>query len=38
MRIGGGNFATPVTYEIGGRQYIAVEVGSPARLIAFALP
>jgi len=35
--VGGSNFATPVTYEVGGRQYIAVEVTNPARLVAFAL-
>ena len=36
--VGGSNFATPVTYELGGRQYIAVEVTNPPRLVAFALP
>ena len=36
--VGGSNFATPVTYETNGRQYIAVEVTNPARLVAFALP
>src|SRR5690606_30344576 len=36
--VGGSNFATPVTYEAGGRQYVAVEVTNPARVVAFALP
>jgi quinohemoprotein ethanol dehydrogenase len=49
--VGGGNMATPVTYRIEGRQYVAVEVGqgggrggrggatgTPARVVAFALP
>ena len=35
--VGGGNFATPVTYMIDDRQYVAVEVTNPARLVAFAL-
>jgi outer membrane protein assembly factor BamB len=35
--VGGENFATPVTYEAGGRQYVAVEVTNPARVVAFAV-
>lgn len=46
MEVGGGNMATPVAYELDGRQYIAIEVSAggggggpetPARLVALAL-
>jgi glucose dehydrogenase len=36
--VGGSGMATPVTYEIDGRQFIAAEFNSPGRVIAFALP
>src|SRR5690606_30121328 len=38
LDVGGSNFATPITYEVDGRQFVAVEVTDPARVVAFALP
>jgi len=35
--VGGGGMATPISYEIDGRQYIAAEFNAPGRVIAFAL-
>ena len=33
-----GAIGTPMTYMVGGRQYIALTVGGGPRLVAFALP
>ena len=33
-----GTIGTPMTYEVEGRQYIAVTIGGGPRLVAFALP
>ena len=33
-----GAIGTPMTYNVDGRQYIALTVGGGPRLVAFALP
>ena len=33
-----GTIGTPMTYQVEGRQYIAVTIGGGPRLVAFALP